>query len=527
MPSPSPLDAVLRAGVRRLLHFTTHLYFSRVEVRGLRNLQGLRVGLGDPAGGAGTSTNATTAIFAGNHPSGLVDPMVIMSALPRAPMSSVAKASLFETPVVRHFLRAMRAVPVAQPYDPGLPPDQQASPAERAATNARMFRTVASRLTAGGDEAVNIVIFPEGTCHSTPQIKQMRAGTARMALQVAAGPDGDGTGPRIPIVPVGLSYSVPSGAGFRGKVLVDFGRPIRVTDDMLADFTSGDHERALLVEERLMKRVERHLRHVTIRTPDWVEELERRERAAGRAAPVYTMQQSRGLRRQESRAPERDSAGGVGEGTGVAAATGAVLAGKTTFGPDAAGIDEGPAERVATFLEGLRSKIDSGTAAAAESAALAGVRGEYRQGPAALARVPALAFPSSPSSSPSSSPTTQTAVSARTDTQRREMRQQVRVTMESGRSYFSRVELESATDARKRRSRTSRAAAEGSPEPPPRIPLALQRQAARNAFFREQGIAHPPRDWEFINAMHLARHIYKPEGETRGRQRVPCSGCPS
>ena len=295
-------EAPLRFGVRKLLHFTTHVYFSKIEVRGLRNVQNLAnlSSAGGAAGGTGGGVNAgatnppkSGAIFAGNHPSGLVDPMVIMSALPDMPMSSVAKFSLFQAPFIKYFLRAMRAVPVAQPYDPGLPPDKQATAEERRAMNRDMFTIVQRRLT---EEQMNIVIFPEGTCHSTPQIKQMRAGTARMALKVAAS-----GGPRVPIVPVGLSYSVPSGSAFGAKVLVDFGKPIEVTDEILADYMSGDPELAAAVEDRLMKRVERHLRDVTIRVPNWVGELDdlcRREEGLG--APAYDMRMGPELRREAS-----------------------------------------------------------------------------------------------------------------------------------------------------------------------------------------------------------------------------------
>ena len=165
------------------------------QVRGRRNL---------PAGNG-------AAIFAGNHPSGLVDPMVLMAAMPELAMSviklpqaqppsrppspspararpchaarpgppdrwpspppsksltrhatldsdrsSVAKHSLFSTPVVSFFLKAMRAVPVAKAYDAGLAPDKQPSLAERRAMNAEMFATVEARLKAD----VSIVIFP-------------------------------------------------------------------------------------------------------------------------------------------------------------------------------------------------------------------------------------------------------------------------------------------------------------------------------------------------------------------------------
>jgi 1-acyl-sn-glycerol-3-phosphate acyltransferase len=261
----------IRGGVRKVLNVATNIYFSKIEVRGLKNLQ--------------TAGTKTGAIFAGNHPSGLVDPMVIMSAV-NLPMSSIAKHSLFSTPIISTFVRAMKAVPVMQPYDPGLPPDQQATAEERKTMNEQMFSTVQQRLV---DEGFNIVIFPEGTCHSTPQIKQMRMGTARMTLQIAAS-----GGPRIPVIPVGLSYSVPSGASFRAKVLVDFGKPIEVTDEMLARYTSGDPEEKLLVEEKLMKRVERHLRHVTIRVPDWTVLLSEFCKKEARGPPVYSLLENEG-----------------------------------------------------------------------------------------------------------------------------------------------------------------------------------------------------------------------------------------
>lgn len=59
----------------------------------------------------------TASILAGNHPSGLIDPMVLMTALPKLELSSVAKQSLFHTPIVSFFLKTMRAVPVAKAYE--------------------------------------------------------------------------------------------------------------------------------------------------------------------------------------------------------------------------------------------------------------------------------------------------------------------------------------------------------------------------------------------------------------------------
>ena len=118
-------DRLARWAVRGAMRFSMHIYFKKIEVRGLRNLRSAQLRM--QQGGA--------SIFAGNHPSGLIDPMVLMTALPGVPMCSVAKYSLFNTPFVGFFVKAMRAIPVAQPYDPGLPPDKQRSATERRAMN--------------------------------------------------------------------------------------------------------------------------------------------------------------------------------------------------------------------------------------------------------------------------------------------------------------------------------------------------------------------------------------------------------
>jgi hypothetical protein len=56
---------------------------------------------------------------------GCSDPMVLMTALPGVKISAVAKHSLFSAPLVSFFLKECEAIPVAQPYDVGKPPDQQ------------------------------------------------------------------------------------------------------------------------------------------------------------------------------------------------------------------------------------------------------------------------------------------------------------------------------------------------------------------------------------------------------------------
>lgn len=311
--------------VKSFLGFTTRLYFDRIHVAGRKNL---------PPG---------VCILAGNHPSGLLDPLVVMSAIPEKTISGVAKHSLFQTPLISRFLEIMRAgerrrsctpflapatalpnrccfrtlgflggipavlpflahpgptalfsrhlpacapVPVAKAHDAGLSDDKQASPEERQAMNKAMFQTVQDRML---DEGVSIAIFPEGTCHSTVALKELKTGTALMALQVAALGAKAGRKDRIPIVPVGLNYSEASGQLWRSNVLVDIGRPIEVTDEMLALFSSGD-EGAAKATRLLTDTLEEHLRYVALSSPNWKDELLLYCNRKGRPPPQYQLE---------------------------------------------------------------------------------------------------------------------------------------------------------------------------------------------------------------------------------------------
>ena len=200
-----------------------------------------------------------------------------MTALPHVPISSVAKYSLFHAPVVSFFLKVMEAVPVAQPFDVGL--KVQPTLDENKRINKEMFEITANRILGGS----SIVIFPEGTCHSTPTIKELKIGTARMALQVASN-----NGPRIPIVPIGLSYSTPSGMQFRSKVLVDIGRPIEITDELLNLYERGGKEGQFSACKIITDRIERQLRDVTIKSPDWGSVLEEVVMSKGWEKPDFS-----------------------------------------------------------------------------------------------------------------------------------------------------------------------------------------------------------------------------------------------
>lgn len=177
----------MRRLVRALLGFLCRVFFRRIEVAG-----------------AGRVPATGPVIFCPNHPNALVDPVLLLATAPR-PVSFLAKAPLFDMPVIGWFARALDAIPVyrAQDFPAGRP------------DNAGMFRAARAVLDAGGA----IAIFPEGTSHSDPDLKPLKTGAARLAL-------GAGTAHPVQVVPVALNYTAKS--TFRSAALVCFGDPITV-----------------------------------------------------------------------------------------------------------------------------------------------------------------------------------------------------------------------------------------------------------------------------------------------------------
>ena len=140
-------------------------------------------------------------IFAVNHPNGLVDPLFLICFAPR-PVSFLAKAPLFGYPFIGWFVRTFESIPVYRKQD------------KTTGTNAETFAAARAILKRGGA----IAIFPEGTTHSDPQLRELKTGAARIALGA--------TLPTLSVVPAGIYYTAKQ--TFRSSALVVFGDPIAV-----------------------------------------------------------------------------------------------------------------------------------------------------------------------------------------------------------------------------------------------------------------------------------------------------------
>ncbi|HUP49769.1 MAG TPA: lysophospholipid acyltransferase family protein [Thermoanaerobaculia bacterium] len=170
----------LTAVFRRLLK----IFYSRIEVVGLENIP-----------------DSAPVVVAVNHPNGLVDPLFVLTFMPRR-VSFLAKASLFRMPVIGYFVRAFDSIPVYRKQDNVI------------GTNAETFERAREILEEGGA----IAIFPEGTTHSDAHLRELKTGAARIAL----GSSLQGT----TIVPAGIYYTAKQ--TFRSTAMIAFGEPIQV-----------------------------------------------------------------------------------------------------------------------------------------------------------------------------------------------------------------------------------------------------------------------------------------------------------
>ena len=202
-----------RKVIAALLRLLMRVFFRRIEVAG--------------------DVTREPVIFAINHPNALVDPLFLLCFAPR-PVSFLAKAPLFRLPLIGWFARALDAIPVYRRQD-------NASTADNRVTFARSREL----LQRGGA----IAIFPEGTTHSDPRLRDLKTGAARIALGAAI---------RVQIVPTGLFYTAKQ--TFRSSALVYFGAPIVVEPEPV-DTNGEPHSESV---ERVTKQIEKALDAITL-----------------------------------------------------------------------------------------------------------------------------------------------------------------------------------------------------------------------------------------------------------------------
>jgi glycerol-3-phosphate O-acyltransferase/dihydroxyacetone phosphate acyltransferase len=217
----------MRRVIRSVLRVILRVFFPRIEVSGIDRV---------PADGP--------VMLVVNHPNGLIDPLFLLCLSPR-PVSFLAKAPLFEMPVINWFVKAMGSIPVYRHQDGAFEP----------AKNRQTFERARKILSSGG----TIAIFPEGASHGDPRLRPIKTGAARIALGATS--LSSDTQP-LAIVPLGIYYTAKR--TFRSSALLYFGEPVSVAP---APLKSNGEPPADAVRA-LTGRIEQALNDVTLQADE-------------------------------------------------------------------------------------------------------------------------------------------------------------------------------------------------------------------------------------------------------------------
>src|SRR6266850_5383248 len=191
-------------------------------------------------------------LFTSNHPNSLTDSFVIGTSVPRR-VNFVATVQLFRVAPLKWLLTHCGVIPINRVKD-----------------DPRAMRTITDTFEACFrvlERGEAIGIFPEGITYDDSQLKEIKSGAARMALELEHRHNGK---LGLQITPVGLTFSAKE--IYRSGALVNFGEPIPV-----AKFLSGYEERRKECIRSLTAEIEHRIQELILHIP----ELDHRRVVAG------------------------------------------------------------------------------------------------------------------------------------------------------------------------------------------------------------------------------------------------------
>lgn len=168
-------------------------------------------------------------LFCANHPNSLIDP-VLIGITAKRPVSFMAKAPLFRTPILGPVMHALGMVPAYRGRDDS--------------SQVKKNQKSLDRVIQGLQSGRAMGIFPEGVSTDLRQLGLVRGGAARIALGAFEGGVED-----LVIIPLGINYERKERLG--SKVWINVGEPIQLQS--FVDSTRSNEEKGI-TEDKVLRR---------------------------------------------------------------------------------------------------------------------------------------------------------------------------------------------------------------------------------------------------------------------------------
>lgn len=219
--------------LRLVVRIALRIFFRRLEVENQSNL----------------NLN-TPLIYVANHPNTFMDPLLI-AALSSKRVYFLANGGIFNR-FTRPIFKLFQMLPIYRKVD------KSDKPLSQAELNRMSFQKCFEHLAKKG----TLLIFPEGTSVIERKLREIKTGTARIALGAEFEHN---FSLNLHIVPIGLNYD--DADKFRSEVFVKVGKPIRV-----ADYQEGYNPENFVVVEKLTQDIENALSELIIITENQEQE---------------------------------------------------------------------------------------------------------------------------------------------------------------------------------------------------------------------------------------------------------------
>lgn len=182
-------------------------------------------------------------IIVANHPNTLIDPLIIAS-IANQQIGFLAKAELFSNALLGKFLQYFNVIPIFRKKDVsiGEKPDNQFA-----------FAKCHEFLTNKG----TILIFPEGNSFYELKLREIKTGTARIALSFEAASE---QVLDLKILPIALDYS--DAIQFRSMVAVTIAKPIAL-EAYKKLYQENEVESVLQLTEHIRQVLGKHIPNTT------------------------------------------------------------------------------------------------------------------------------------------------------------------------------------------------------------------------------------------------------------------------